>query len=444
MAAKAYSANITITAYSDASTQQQTVTIPVSGTGVSPKTPLPDSESIQVADSVSLVPSTLLAIGETITVTDKPANVPSTLLPIGETITITDKPANVPSTLLPIGETITVSDKPVNVPSTLLPIGETIAVADALSSPNPTTTTLSISPATLAVGQNVTYKATVARTSGPTGTPTGTVTFSDGLLAIGTYPLANGVASVTFPFQALGQNGTYTITAAYSGDILDVPSTGTAKLTANTPLPYSTATAVVIAPPTGAPDSNVTFSATVSRTSGAAGIPTGTVTFTYGGTHTIGTYPVGSNGIASVAVSRASTRPYADSTVVAKYNGDAQDTASTGSANLTVPANGPYPTVTTLALSPGTAVQGQSVTATVTVARAAGPSGTPTGKVTFTWGGTYLIGTATLAGGNATFTMPVQSVIPNGTFDLFATYTGDASDTPSSGNANLTIDTPAP
>jgi hypothetical protein len=61
-------------------------------------------------------------------------------------------------------------------------------------------------------GQAVTFTAT---STGPGGTPTGTITFRDGGVTLGTVALAGGTASVTTAALSVG---THAITASYSGD----------------------------------------------------------------------------------------------------------------------------------------------------------------------------------------------------------------------------------
>jgi large repetitive protein len=78
----------------------------------------------------------------------------------------------------------------------------------------PSTTTISLSSATLTPGQNETITATVA--SSTTGTPTGTVSFYDGTTLLNTATLANGTASYATALLAPGV--THAISAVYSGD----------------------------------------------------------------------------------------------------------------------------------------------------------------------------------------------------------------------------------
>jgi sugar lactone lactonase YvrE len=89
-----------------------------------------------------------------------------------------------------------------------------------------TTTTLASSQNPSAVGQQVTFTATVAPTSG-SGTPTGTVVFKDGgtdITGCSAQALSGGQATcATSSLTA----GTHTITADYSGDTNFNTSTGT-------------------------------------------------------------------------------------------------------------------------------------------------------------------------------------------------------------------------
>lgn len=85
-----------------------------------------------------------------------------------------------------------------------------------------TTTTLATSGSPSAVGQSVTYTATVAV---PSGTPTGTVEFRDGgsdVAGCASVALTGGTATCTVTYSG---TGSHTITAGYSGDGSDEAST---------------------------------------------------------------------------------------------------------------------------------------------------------------------------------------------------------------------------
>src|SRR5262249_53379445 len=151
----------------------------------------------------------------------------------------------------------------------------TSAVVTVTVSPASTTVALASSVNPAVTGQAVTFTATVAAVAPGAGTPTGTVTFKDGNVVLGTAPVgADGTARFTTSFAAASG---HVITAVYSGDPNFVGSTsqafteqvnaGTTQATTTT-LSTSTATAVF--------GQSVTLTASVTS---AAGVPTGTVTF---------------------------------------------------------------------------------------------------------------------------------------------------------------------
>jgi hypothetical protein len=93
-----------------------------------------------------------------------------------------------------------------------------------------TTTSLSSSRNPSEAGQAVTFTATVSATG---ATPTGTVTFNDGGVAIGSATLAGGTAALTTSALAIGN---HTITAVYAGNASFGASTSAPLLQAvNTP-----------------------------------------------------------------------------------------------------------------------------------------------------------------------------------------------------------------
>ena len=83
--------------------------------------------------------------------------------------------------------------------------------SDTVNAPSATTTTVTSSSNPSHFGEPVTFTATVASGS---GTPTGTVTFKDGAIILGTVALAGSAA--TFTTSALAR-GAHAMTASYSG-----------------------------------------------------------------------------------------------------------------------------------------------------------------------------------------------------------------------------------
>jgi autotransporter-associated beta strand protein len=80
-------------------------------------------------------------------------------------------------------------------------------------SPDSTTTTIK-EAGSLISGRTLTFTATVTANAPGSGTPTGTVTFQDGVTIIGTAPVSGGTATLSVQLPT----GTQTVTATYSGD----------------------------------------------------------------------------------------------------------------------------------------------------------------------------------------------------------------------------------
>lgn len=102
-----------------------------------------------------------------------------------------------------------------------------------------TSTMLTVSPASGVQGSNFTFTAMVSAMNG-TGTPTGTVTFSDGSSTLGTGTVSNGMASFSSTTLALGS---YSVVATYSGDTNFAPSNSGTPATAD--VQYSASLTVV-------------------------------------------------------------------------------------------------------------------------------------------------------------------------------------------------------
>ena len=286
-----------------------------------------------------------------------------------------------------------------------------------------TTTVSSLNPSN--VGQQVTFTATVAPTSG-TGTPTGTVTFDIDGTAQTPVPLqvVGGKDEAEFPISSLTA-GSHTVAATYNGDSTFGSSTGelTPEQTVNL---IGTDTTTVSSLNPSNVGQQVTFTATVAPASGT-GTPSGTVTFTIDGTAET---PV-------AAVKRrvcaggghrfpTSTLTAGSHTVSATYNGDSTFATSTGNlspsrrlSTASQPALWSRPQENPSAF-------GDLVSFTATVAAALGGADTPTGTVTF------------IIDGHAQATVPLQTVqgqkqatfqistLTAGSHGVDATYNGDS------------------
>jgi uncharacterized protein (TIGR03437 family) len=195
-----------------------------------------------------------------------------------------------------------------------------------------TSTSLTSSANPSVYGQSVTLTASVSPAMA-----TGSVTFRDGTATLGTSPLAAGSATLSVATLA---PGTHSLTAVFSGDANDAPSTSTA-------LSQLVSLILTITTLTSSPNSPVagqsaTLTATVTPVTA-----TGIVTFN-DGSSTIGTSAL-SGGAASVVWTPATAGAHS---LTAVYGGDSYDAASTAALNVSVqPAQAPVLNAAPTALS---------------------------------------------------------------------------------------------
>jgi subtilisin-like proprotein convertase family protein len=277
-------------------------------------------------------------------------------------------------------------------------------------SPAGTATTLSSSLNPSAIGQVVTFQATVTVTAPGSGAPTGNVTFLDASTTIGSGPVTNGQASFATSGLAIG---THSITARYETDGNYATSTSAAVSQVVT---IVRATPITKIAPTGGASvygQPVAFNVNVS---GPGGTPTGSVTLSDSAA-SLGTLALDVNGNASFTISSLAVGPH---TITASYGGDANFLPNT-SDPLSQPV-GQASVAITFSASPASSVFGQAVVLTAAVAVVAPGAGSPTGAVSFYDGGT-LLGAPSLDGsGTATWTTSGLAVGPH---SLSATYGGD-------------------
>ncbi len=279
-----------------------------------------------------------------------------------------------------------------------------------------TTTALTASASTIAVGSSITFTATVTPAAGSTGTPTGTVTFYDGSTVLGTGAVsASGVATYTTTGLT---TGTQSFTASYPGDSNFSTSTSSAVSVTVNPATIGTSTALSASSTNAVSGTSITFTATVTPASGGT-TPTGTVTF-YDGATSLGTGTLNASGVATYATSALSVATHS---ITASYPGATSPsinfTASTSAALLVAITAPAVATSTAIAATSTNAVSGTSITFTATVSPASGTT-KPSGTVTFYDGATAL-GTGTLSGGIATYTTSALSVA---THSITASYPG--------------------
>lgn len=288
--------------------------------------------------------------------------------------------------------------------STSNPLTQTVNTAT-------TATSLTSSLNHAATNQPVTFNATVTGQYG--GAVSGTVTFYSGSQSLGSATLSGNVASLTTSFATAG---TYSISAKYSGDANNI---GSSSGTLNEKIIASTTTRLTSSLNPSFPGQAVTFTATVTSSSGAP--PNGeTITF-YNGTSVLGTAPL-SAGVAAITTSSLPAGVY---TITASYPGDTNFASSTSPAlRQVVNSTTKSATSTTLASGLNPAIYGQSVTFTASVTTTG--SLPPTGKVTFQWQyftETFTIGSAMLnSSGIATLT---TSKLNTDAYPMTAVYAGD-------------------
>jgi len=259
-------------------------------------------------------------------------------------------------------------------------------------------------------GVSVTFTATVAASAPGAGTPTGTVTFMDGISVLGSGTLSGGAATFSTASLAVGA---HSITVVYGGDA-DFNGSTSPALT-QTVNQGTTTTGVGTSGTPSIFGNSVTFTATVAVATGI-GTPTGTVSF-FDGANLLG------SGLVSSGQATFSTASLAvgSHTIKATYN---SDTDFSGSTSGPINQNVNKGTTTTSVVTSGTpSVFGNSVTFTATVAVTTGV-GTPTGTVTFFDGATSLGSGVVNGSGHAPFS---TALLGAGSHNITATYNGDAS-----------------
>ena len=179
-----------------------------------------------------------------------------------------------------------------------------------------TTTGISSSANPVAYGQSVTFTATVTSSS---GTPTGKVSFMMNGTSMGTATQTGGVATLAKTFQGIA---TKSITAVYLGNASF--SSSTSPVLAQTVSQATTAVGLTSSPNPSTAGQPVTFTATVSSSSGT---PTGKVKFVMNGTSNLGTATL-AGGVATLTKTFTGL---ATKSITAVYNGSADFSGSTSS-----------------------------------------------------------------------------------------------------------------
>jgi sugar lactone lactonase YvrE len=274
----------------------------------------------------------------------------------------------------------------------------------------PTTTSLSSSVNPVALGQSVTFTATV---SGGTPRPTGTIEFLDGTTVLGTSPVnANGTATLAISTLTFGPQS---ITATYEGDADHAISTSSAISEKVVQAATASLSSSVNPSIFGA---NVVF--TVKITGVGSLIPTGTVIFSDGAS-TLGTATLDASGTASLQTAALAVGSHS---ISVSYNGDSNYSATSAVLIQTVQS---ATTQISLTASANPAIYGTPLTLTATVIGNGGVVGT--GSVTFTDGGKS-IGSA-LLNANGVASLSLTTLAP-GAQTIVANYAGSSNITASS------------
>ncbi len=236
--------------------------------------------------------------------------------------------------------------------------------------------TVTVQPAFSSINSSNTLSVTINVASNPSGgtIPTGTVTLSASSPSIytSTQTLSGaGSATFTIPANSLGA-GTVTLTGSYSGDSLYAPASNTAQVTVST-LALLPST-VTVNPASSTLNQSATLSVTGS-VSGTGPSPTGTVTLT-SGSYTAAVQTLASGTFAFTIP--ANTLSTGSNTIKVAYSGDANYSAGSNTATVTVTQSTFTLNTPAIVVSPTTVAPGAGSTVTVTVAQVGGYVGTVT------------------------------------------------------------------
>ncbi len=286
----------------------------------------------------------------------------------------------------------------------------TTAPHEVLRSPSVTTITGIVPAGSSVVG--TAYAVSVSVTG--FGTPVGNVIIDDGSGATCTVVLPAISCNLTS-----NTAGAKTITANYSGDADNAPSSDTEPYTIDRAA--STTTIVSVMPAPGTVGQPYAVSVTVT----GFGTPAGTVIVDDGsGPSCSIVLPATSCNLTSVTAGAK--------TLTANYGGDVNNLPSAGTGAQTV---NPAPTTTALGAQPNPAIVGQNVVLTATITGGVNPGGT----VAFLDAGNPIAGCAAVAVSAAAANCST-SFTPQGTRNLSANYSGDANNLASSGALALPVE----
>ena len=290
--------------------------------------------------------------------------------------------------------------------------GSTSAVENHVVQKADTTTTItnaaSLSSTSTVVGGSYAVNWSVSVDLPGVGTPTGTVTVSDG-----TATCSDDVAAGTCSLTSTSA-GAKTITVTYSGDAeLDTSfATTTHQVDA-----AATTTVVVSDDDSSVFGQPVTFTATVTTDGPSTATPVGTVEF-FDGATSLG-LPVAVDGLGQAQLTTSGLS--VDSHDITAVFADGSDFGGSTSDAITQSVAKADTTTTIASDLPDPSASGEPVTVTFTVVPVAPGAGTPAGLVTVTDADSAATCSDSVANGSCVLTFSGP-----GTHHLTATYAGDA------------------
>ena len=296
----------------------------------------------------------------------------------------------------------------------------------------PTVTVVTTSTPTTIYGQVADVSATITATAGAAVNPSGSVTFFDGSLPLGTVDVsdAGGTATASLTTSNLVE-GPHFVTATYSGDPTYATSTTVTPATIDV---AEAPTSVTVSDASAQSVVGQTVVLTASIASPAPG-PTGTVQFADNGE------PIGSGAVSGgQATFQTSSLALGDHAITAVYEGD--DNFIGGSSTDTLMQTvGQAATSTGVTSAHDPGLVGQAIAYTATVAVATPGSGTATGTASFSDDGNPMPGCQGLALSPAppSVVTCTQATDTTGTQDITVAYSGDTNFTASEGSMTESV-----
>jgi hypothetical protein len=289
------------------------------------------------------------------------------------------------------------------------------ATANSSAAATSTSTVLGVSPNPPVSGSTTTLTATITYTPTNGVGPSGTVTFFEDGVQIGSGTVTAAVA--TFSSTTLSSTTAHSFEAIYVGDSNYLTSTSQAVATAATAASVATTTTMTVLPNPPVSGTLTTLTATIAQ-AGSSSAPTGTVTF-YEDYGILGSVTVSGGSASFTSTTLSSTVAH---TFYSVYSGDSTFKTSTSPLVATSASSATVATTTTLTVLPNPPVSGSTTTLTATVAFT-GSTSTPTGSMNF-YEDSGLIATVPLSAGSASYASTTLSSATAHTF--YALYSGDA------------------